>query len=628
MYTQCPECQTAFRVTAKVLQQAGGKVRCGGCEHVFSALDFLSEEMPSSGEQAQTAATNEAGDTDPRAETSRRLLETLDELAGPDGIQIEDTGVEWRVMDDDDEQDESAAAAEPPAAQQEEMRYDDNTPLPDDFGADEGDEAPPVTPQRRESDFIAEQRAELEELQGDLALSEPEDWTELLDEVRDEDAIPLEVEEELAEIHNELSARGEQKRPPESDAAPPPADDETPDIDGVDDTAGDGHDAATDADDDEEKPGRESTGEFEEQIEIAARALDEDDAILAADDDPGGDAGDDQDEDESIIEALTDATELEIPESSTRADDTGFSFAVVDDAAGEESGEEAGDGDDFSDEFEGDEESADDSDDDPDDASDIEAEDDDDKARAAAALAGFENAEHLFDEHSGNVETIIMEGEFVRSALEDEKPAAASVARTELDDPERLADTYALARNKLRGGRRRGDPPSFAVIGSVLVLALVLAGQLVHAYRETLATYGLFNQTVGPVYEMLGQPVTPEWNVKGWQFETTSGSIDAESGALMIVSRIANASEQPLPYPLVHVSLTDRFEEIMGSRILEPGEYLAGDVDTRRPVAPGESFTAVIPVDEPSADAVGFKLNVCYRVTRASVRCATEDFKN
>ena len=46
----------------------------------------------------------------------------------------------------------------------------------------------------------------LARLQGDLALSEPEDWTDLLDEVDDADAIPLEIEEELADIHSQLSA--------------------------------------------------------------------------------------------------------------------------------------------------------------------------------------------------------------------------------------------------------------------------------------------------------------------------------------------------------------------------------------------------------------------------------------
>ena len=97
---------------------------------------------------------------------------------------------------------------------------------------------------------------------------------------------------------------------------------------------------------------------------------------------------------------------------------------------------------------------------------------------------------------------------------------------------------------------------------------------------------------------------------------------------MTIVSRIGNNSDQPLPYPLVHVSLTNRFEDIMGSRILEPGEYLAGDLDPSKPVAPDENFTAVIKIEEPSPDATGFKLNVCYRVQPGTVRCAIEDFKN
>ena len=95
MYTQCPECQIAFRVTAKVLQQAQGNVRCGGCGHAFNALHYLSEDMPD--------PANADGDEPARdelAETSKRLLETLDELAGPEEVRIEDTGIEWRVLDE------------------------------------------------------------------------------------------------------------------------------------------------------------------------------------------------------------------------------------------------------------------------------------------------------------------------------------------------------------------------------------------------------------------------------------------------------------------------------------------------------------------------------------------------
>ncbi len=245
-----------------------------------------------------------------------------------------------------------------------------------------------------------------------------------------------------------------------------------------------------------------------------------------------------------------------------------------------------------------------------------------------ATLVGLKTPEQLFDENSDEVETIIMEGEFVRSVVEKERLAAENAARSQLDDPVRLADTYATSRDKLRGGRRRYDPPAPRLMIAAAVLAIALGGQFIHNSRESLATYGFFNQTIAPLYRVLGQPVTPEWDIKGWQFEATNGSVGAEETNLTIVSRIGNKAEEALPYPLIHVSLTNRFEDIMGSRILEPGEYLAGDLDPSSPVMPGDDFTAVITIEEPSADATGFKLNVCYRVRPGTVRCAIEDFKN
>ena len=149
MYTQCPECQIAFRVTAKVLQQAAGNVRCGSCGHAFSALDYLSEEMPEQAASAAGSASDAEQSADELAETSKRLLQTLDELAGPDDVRIEDTGVEWRVLDDAAAEDVRLSPDEIPV--EDEIRYDDNTPLPDDFGEDDSESsvAPAPAPQRR-----------------------------------------------------------------------------------------------------------------------------------------------------------------------------------------------------------------------------------------------------------------------------------------------------------------------------------------------------------------------------------------------------------------------------------------------------------------------------------------------
>lgn len=39
LQTQCPNCQTRFRVTEEQLGIAKGKVRCGNCMKVFNAIE-------------------------------------------------------------------------------------------------------------------------------------------------------------------------------------------------------------------------------------------------------------------------------------------------------------------------------------------------------------------------------------------------------------------------------------------------------------------------------------------------------------------------------------------------------------------------------------------------------------
>ncbi len=216
------------------------------------------------------------------------------------------------------------------------------------------------------------------------------------------------------------------------------------------------------------------------------------------------------------------------------------------------------------------------------------------------------------------VETIIMEGESVRGEDEEDKSeenrrlGAAMKARQAEED---------LLKSRSAGGSRIG------LIAAAVLLALVLVLQFVHQSREALATIPAFNKAVGPVYRMLGKPLTPAWDIKGWRFEATKGSTDEGDEVLTIYSRIGNQSDNALPYPLVHVSLTDRFEDIIGSRVLEPGEYLGPNADPRELVPSGNTFNAVISIESPAAEATGFKLNVCYRLAGGQLRCAIEDFK-
>ena len=56
VYTQCPRCQTQYRVTAELLRAARGQVQCGRCAVVFDALSFLIEDETLGGPAHQPKA--------------------------------------------------------------------------------------------------------------------------------------------------------------------------------------------------------------------------------------------------------------------------------------------------------------------------------------------------------------------------------------------------------------------------------------------------------------------------------------------------------------------------------------------------------------------------------------------
>ena len=644
MYTQCPDCKTAFRVTARVLQQAAGRVRCGGCGSAFNALESLSEELPADRE------TSPAPDPPQQDVKKKKLLETLDELTGPENVVIEDTGVEWQVLDE--------TVAEEAASQQDSgdttsmrwtiekvqniepdpealpeivneapltrrggdrrssaegsMRFDDNTPLPEDYD-DVVTISPPV-PQRREQDKAQIETKHFDEKQFDLALGNADEWVNLLDEVDAAEAtgnasLSLEVEEELAAIHSELTARPATR----GTVAKAPVEVKREDAEDRDVAA-----PANDAEEDEppaapSKP-LQSTGDFEQEIAVARAALlgeepDEKPEIVAEDDKEIG---------EITLALVDELARADHRKTEAAADDDDIAELVL---RGELESAVV-----------------------PEAKPDRRTRGRRDTRPKPPPAAIDEEAppkpkypDHLFDENADNVETIIMEGELVHGSLREQELAAKESAGR-IDEAAFLADTYSINRNKVRGGKRRSDPAGSGVMATVIVLTVVLAAQVMHNMRQTLSTVGAFNQTIAPIYRMLGQPITPGWDIKGWQFLETSNTIDESGQLLTIRSRVVNRSAQALPYPLVHVSLTDRWEEIVGSDVLEPKEYLAcdldpnkpvgaGDPDPRIPVPAGGEFTAVICIDSPSTDATGFKLNVCYRVDSEQLRCATEDFR-
>ncbi len=726
MYTQCPDCGTSFRVTAVVLKQAAGKVRCGGCGNAFNALAYLSESKPHVTERTEVdeslpelvpdAAESRSGGP-PAAispEQSAALLKTLDQLAGED-IRLEDTGIEWRVLGADEEDESSVddllqntpttvdefltktpteveageifedaepagveavevfEGADEPANQTsaEELRFDDNTGLPDDFDVD-GIPSPPSAPEPKPE-------PEPERVQVDLAFGDPSEWGALLDEVstaeiaEPSEEAPLDIDTQFdlqAEAMGiDLSGMHEQPEEPDfsdstgalefeltkaqaaaneeaAEAAAAEADPEDEEETSIDDdliaAAFENEKAAVAAGELIE----EEEAEAEEGLEVSEELGKEEE--LEEDEEP--------EEDENLIEDFEDSTDEDLDQEldgKFDADVENIEIRLEDEVEDEEErrpehyvppqteeeqtlnmmiDEEllsmaVEDEDGF--------------------ASTIVIENKNVEKKAQKDKDQKTKKEPAFEGEGSGFETIIMEGEFVRNAAEQEKLAGDASASNGLADP-----GFVLAKEAPQDDSPTSSP-KYGMITGVVVLALLLIGQIIHQSRAALATVPAIGSTIAPVYRAIGAPITPDWDVSGWRFEVSKGStnpvgefvnsetdetdVDAiddsadiiadEDETLTIYSRIANKSDGPLPYPLISVALTDRFEEIIGSKVLEPSGYLIGNIDPRVLVPPGNTFNAVFSIERPSLEATGFKLNVCYRQAGGLLRCAMEDFK-
>jgi predicted Zn finger-like uncharacterized protein len=674
MYTQCPDCSTSFRVTAEVLKQAAGKVRCGGCGVAFNALDYLSESKPKAESPREADAQlpelkPDTSDSSPgvpesiSAAQSAALLKTLDELAGAD-IRIEDTGVEWRVLEDDEvgdaAGDEIAVDIEvedqpqidelleesptpvdqfltdtppevdspeifapedagPTRTSVDELRFDDNTPLPDDFGLDDEPSSAPVAASEPEPE---PEPAVAVEPQADLDLSAPDEWTDILDEFEElaEDLSEPEVVDELDAAAEDLpreeafdlaDADGDKLLDMDSQFAiqaeamgidlsgvhePLEVNDEPPlaSTQDLDDLLSAGTDEGTHI---EELLQEEIVEEEDEPREVALEEdPDDESSQLELIDDNIEKVSDSETADDYVLPPLTEEEQtinMQIDADLMAIaveDEDGFASTMILDQADLESPAEE----------------------------DVPAAADEDADNAEDDVDVDAIPPSLQDSGAG-FETIIMEGEVVRSAFDDDKQeedkAAAAAA---------LADAAA---------RREAEPPgrksgiNYRMVAGIAALVVLIVGQALHQARNTLATIPAFNNLVGPMYRAVGQPLAPAWDITGWRFEATRGSTDEGDTNLTIYSRIGNKSETPLPYPLIGISLTDRFEETIGSRILDPGEYLSNDLDPRKLVEPGNTFNAVITIQSPAEEATGFKLNVCYRESGGNLRCAIDDFK-
>ena len=167
--------------------------------------------------------------------------------------------------------------------------------------------------------------------------------------------------------------------------------------------------------------------------------------------------------------------------------------------------------------------------------------------------------------------------------------------------------------------------PLLLWLSAAIISALLLMIQVVHQNREWIVSqaHGPFEGAVRALYGAMGAPLPRPANLSAFELRQwgVTGDPDA-NGTLRLRASILNTAAQLQPYPLLRVTLADRFGKSIGRRDFEPSEYLGKP--TARLLAPGERVDATLAILDPGKNAEGFEIDVCLRGVDRRITCAND----
>jgi len=181
------------------------------------------------------------------------------------------------------------------------------------------------------------------------------------------------------------------------------------------------------------------------------------------------------------------------------------------------------------------------------------------------------------------------------------------------------ADTEAPFGMERRVRQRTFIPWLSAAIASALLLMI----QAVHHNREWLAAHTPLGGPLRALYSTIGAPVSPPANLSAYQLRQWGVTGDpAADGTLRVRASILNIAAQLEPYPLLRVTLANRFGGSIGTRDFEPFEYLGKPI--AKLLSPGERVDATMDILDPGKSAEGFEIDVCLRGADKKISCAND----
>jgi predicted Zn finger-like uncharacterized protein len=156
-----------------------------------------------------------------------------------------------------------------------------------------------------------------------------------------------------------------------------------------------------------------------------------------------------------------------------------------------------------------------------------------------------------------------------------------------------------------------------------LALLVAMLAQVTHYYRQELVRHPALGKALSEVYDRLGVPLSPNWDLAAYELRQWGDSSGAATDDRMSIrASLTNRAAFAQPHPILRLELDDRFGDSIAVRDLEPAEYLKNPTEASRLLAPSASTEAEILILNPGPDSVGYRLDVCLRESPTQLRCA------
>jgi len=167
-------------------------------------------------------------------------------------------------------------------------------------------------------------------------------------------------------------------------------------------------------------------------------------------------------------------------------------------------------------------------------------------------------------------------------------------------------------------------PSRWPLIAACIAMTLLLGFQIIHHYRQTLVRHPTFGPALKSFYAIFGKDLEPRWDINAYSIKQWGIVSDPqEPGVLRVRASIVNNAAFAQPYPLLKLTLEDRFGTHLGARAFKPVEYLPGAGSATHLLDAGVAANVDLAIVDPGEEAVGFQFDSCLG-NDSAMRCAHE----